>query len=273
MSTVTSRDGTTIAYDRLGSGPPLILVDGALCHRGMGPMPALAKQLAGHFTVIVYDRRGRGESGNNLPWSRDREIDDIAALITAAGGSASLAGVSSGAVLALDAAARGLRVPKVAVYEPPLIVDASRTPVPDGFIPGLERLAAEGNRNEIVKRFMRIVGAPALVVAVMRFFPNWPKLAAVAHTVPYDMTLLQGLQSRQPLPRHRWAAVRSPCLVLDGGKSPAWMRNGNKALADILPRAAYRTLPGQTHMVKVEVLAPALIDFLEQREPARLEAV
>lgn len=273
MSTVTSRDGTTIAYDRLGSGPPLILVDGALCHRGMGPMPALARQLAGQFTVIVYDRRGRGESGNNLPWSRDREIDDIAALITAAGGSASLAGVSSGAVLALDAAARGLPVPKVAVYEPPLIVDASRTPVPDDFIPGLERLAAEGNRNEIVKRFMRIVGAPAFVVAVMRFFPNWPKLAAVAHTVPYDMTLLQGLQAGHPLPRHRWAAVRSPCLVLDGGKSPAWMRNGNKALADILPRSAYRTLPGQTHMVKVEVLAPALIDFLAQREPARLEAV
>jgi pimeloyl-ACP methyl ester carboxylesterase len=273
MSTVTSRDGTTIAYNRLGDGPPLILVDGALCHRGMGPMPALAKQLAGRFTVIVYDRRGRGGSGNTLPWSRDREIDDIAALITAAGGSASLVGVSSGAVLALDAAARGLPVPNVAVYEAPLIVDASRTPVPDDFIAGLERLVAQGNRNEVVKRFMRIVGAPAFVIALMRFFPNWPKLAAVAHTVPYDMTLLQGLQSGRPLPRDRWAALRSACLVLDGGKSPAWMRNGNKALADILPRSAYRTLPGQTHMVKVEVLAPALIDFLARPEPARMEAV
>jgi pimeloyl-ACP methyl ester carboxylesterase len=264
MSTVTSRDGTTIAYERLGDGPPLILVDGALCYRRMGPMPGLAKRLARHFAVVLYDRRGRGESGNTLPWSIDREIEDVAALITAAGGSAYLFGISSGAVLTIDAAARGLPVPKLAVYEPPFIVDGSRPPVPDDFIPGLHQLLAKGNRSEVVKRFMRLVGVPGIFIVLMRLFPTWPKLTAVAHTVPYDLTILQGTQAGRALPKERWAAVRSPSLVLDGGKSPQWMRNGAKALADLLPQSAYRTLPGQTHMVKPEVLAPALIEFFTQ---------
>jgi len=261
MSTVTSSDGTTIGYERLGDGPPLILVDGALCYRQMGPMPSLAKQLAGRFTVVLYDRRGRGESGNTLPWSIDREVEDIAALIAAVGGSACLFGISSGAVLALDAAARGLSIPKLAAYEPPFIVDQSRAPVPDDFIPGLHRLLAEGNRNEVVRRFMKIVGVPPIFVVLMRFFRSWPKLAAVAHTVPYDLTILQGTQAGRPLPKERWASLRSPCLVIDGGKSPQWMRNGAKALHELVPRSAYQTLPGQTHMVKPEVLAPALIEF------------
>jgi pimeloyl-ACP methyl ester carboxylesterase len=262
MSTVTSRDGTTIGYERLGSGPPLILVDGALCHRQMGPLPEIGKLLADRFTVIVYDRRGRGESGNTLPWSVDREVEDISALITAVGGSARLFGVSSGAVLVLEAAARGLPVPKLAVYEPPFIVDGSRSPVPADFIPGLHRLLAAGNRNEVVKRFMRIVGVPGIFIALMRFFPNWRKLAAVAHTVPYDMTILDGTQSGKSLPAARWSQVVAPCLVLDGGKSPQWMRNGCHSLADLLPQSSYRTLPGQTHMVKAKVLTPALIEYL-----------
>jgi len=262
MSTVTSRDGTTIAYERLGSGPALILVDGALCHRRMGPMPEMAKLLADHFTVFVYDRRGRGESGNTLPWSVEREVEDISALITAAGGSARLFGASSGAALALEAAAQGLPVPKLAVYEPPFIIDDSRPPVPPDFIAGLHRLVAEGNRNEVVKRFMRIVGVPGIFIALMRIFPNWRKLAAVAHTVPYDMTIMDGTQSGKPFPAARWSRVSAPCLVLDGGKSPRWMRNGCQALADLLAQSSHRTLPGQTHMVKAKVLAPALIDYL-----------
>lgn len=262
MPTVTSRDGTTIAYERVGKGPTVILVDGALCHRRMGPMPALAKHLAERFSVILYDRRGRGESGNTLPWSVEREVEDIAALIEAAGGSASLVGVSSGAALSLDAAARGLPIRKLAVYEPPFIVDGTRTPVPEDFIPGLYQKLEEGDRNEVVKRFMRIVGAPAIIVAMMRLFPNWSKLAAVAHTVPYDLSIMHGTQSGRPLPLRRWEGIRVPCLVLDGGKSPTWMRNGCQALADLLGSSSYRTLPGQTHMVKAGVLAPALADFL-----------
>jgi pimeloyl-ACP methyl ester carboxylesterase len=262
MSTVTSRDGTTIAYERLGSGPPLILVDGALCYRGMGPMRDLARQLMRHFTVVLYDRRGRGESGDTLPWSVDREVEDLAALIAAVGGSARVFGISSGSALALDAAARGLCIPRLAVYEPPFIVDSTRSPVPEDFIPGLHRLLAARNRNEVVRRFMRIVGVPGIFIALMRFFPNWRRLAAVAHTVPYDLTTLHGTQSGKPLPRDRWASLAAPCLVLDGGKSPTWMRNGCRALIDLLPRSTYRTLPGQTHMVKAPVLAPALIEYL-----------
>src|SRR5512143_2532760 len=122
MSSVMSRDGTKIAYEVQGSGPPLILVDGAMCYRGMGPMPALAKRLASRFTLVLYDRRGRGESDDTPPWSAEREVDDLAALINAVGGSARLFGLSSGAALALDAVARGLPVPRLAVYEPPFIV-------------------------------------------------------------------------------------------------------------------------------------------------------
>jgi pimeloyl-ACP methyl ester carboxylesterase len=262
MSTVASRDGTTIAFERLGSGPPLLLVDGALCHRGMGPMPSLARLLVSHFTVIVYDRRGRGESGDTLPWSVEREVEDIAALIAAAGGSAHVFGISSGVVLALEAAARGLPITKLALYEPPFIVDGARSPVPEDFIPGLHRLLEEGNRDEVVKRFMRLVGVPGAFIFLMRLFPGWRKLAAAAHTVPYDLTIVRGTQAGKPLPGDRWSAVRAPNLVLDGGKSPAWMRHGCQALADLLPRSTYRTLPGQNHMVKPTALAPALIEFL-----------
>jgi pimeloyl-ACP methyl ester carboxylesterase len=262
MSTVTSRDGTPIAYETLGGGLPLILVDGAMCHRGMGPMPSLAKRLVEHFTVVVYDRRGRGNSGDTLPWSVEREVEDLAALIAAVGGSARVLGISSGAVLALEAAARNLPITKLAMYEPPFIVDDTRAPVADDFVPGLHRLLAEGNRDEVVKRFMRMVGMPELFILLMRFLPNWRKLTAVAHTVPYDLTIMRGTQAGKPLPRDRWSALRAPNLVLDGGKSPVWMRHGCQALAKLLPRSSYRTLPGQTHMVKPEVLAPALIEFL-----------
>jgi len=266
MPTVTSKDGTTIAYQRLGEGPPLILVDGALCYRASGPMPDLARQLAPHFTVHLYDRRGRGESGEKLPWSAEREVEDLAALVEAAGGQAWLFGISSGAALALDAAAR-LPVPRLAVYEPPFIVDGSRPPVAPDFVPGLRDCLAAGRAGEVVKRFMKLVGMPGPVVALMPALPGWKKLTAVAHTVPYDLTLLEGTQAGRPLPRLRWAGVTQPCLVLDGGKSPAWMRTGVAALAGLLPAATHRTLPGQTHMVKAEVLAPALIAFFA--EPAR----
>jgi pimeloyl-ACP methyl ester carboxylesterase len=261
MSTVTSRDGTNITYELRGDGPPLVLVDGALCFRRMGPMPDLARHLESHFTLVLYDRRGRGESGDTLPWSLGREVEDIAALLEAVGGSAYAFGVSSGAVLALDAASRGLAIPKVALYEPPFIVDGSRDPVADDFIPDLERLLAEGRRREVVRRFMRIVGVPGFFIALMRLFPSWKHLVSVAHTVPYDLGTMGGTQAGLPLPAGRWRGLAAPCLVMDGGKSPAWMRTGTRSLADILPGSTYRTLPGQTHMVKSAVLAPALADF------------
>lgn len=273
MGTVTSRDGTGIAYTVAGSGPPLVLVDGALCHRGMGPMPPLAKLLAAHCTVFTYDRRGRGESGDTPPWSIERETQDLAALLEVAGGSARLFGISSGAVLALDAAAHGLPVERLALYEPPFIVDDTRTPVGDDFVPGLHRLLADGDRDEMVRRFMRIVQVPAPVIFLMRLFPSWKQLRTVAHTLPYDLTMMRGTQSGQPLPADRWSRVSCPTLVMDGGKSPTWMRNGCRALAELLPPASYRTLPGQTHMVREKVLAPALVEFLAPEQTSARQSV
>jgi hypothetical protein len=114
----------------------------------------------------------------------------------------------------------------------------------------------------VVKRFMRLVGVPGIFILLMRLLPSWRKLTGLAHTVPYDLTILRGTQDGKPLPRDRWSGLSAPSLVLHGGKSPAWMRHGCQALAGVLPRSSYRTLPGQTHMVKPEVLAPALIEFL-----------
>jgi len=264
MSTVTSADGTTIAFTRAGQGPALILVDGALCSRSFGPMPKLAAQLAPHFTVYTYDRRGRGASGDTPPYAPDRETDDIEALTAVAsetGGPVFLHGTSSGAALALEAAKRIPAIAKLAVYEPPFIVDGSRSPIPDGYLAELRRLVAGGRRGDAVKMFMRFVGTPAIFTAVMPLTPVWPKLKAVAPTLPYDIEIMQDHQRGAPLEDAEWALVKVPVLVAAGGKSPAWMANATRALADALPDARYRTLPGQNHMVKPQAIAPVLTEF------------
>jgi pimeloyl-ACP methyl ester carboxylesterase len=262
MSIVISADGTKIAYETLGSGPALILVDGAMCHRGFGPTPGLGKELADDYTVYLYDRRGRGESGNTLPWSEDREIEDLAALLEAAGGTAMLFGSSSGAVLAADAANRLPGFTKLALYEPPFIVDDARAPREDDFVPVTEALIARDDRSGAVKKFMRSVGMPAIVLAVMPLTPPWRKLKQVAPTLPYDLRILGDTGRGKPLDPQRWAGVEVPAIVIDGGKSPQYMRNAARALAETLPKADYRTLPGQTHIFKAAVLAPAVKEFL-----------
>lgn len=261
MSTVTSADGTTIAYSRTGRGPALILVDGAMCYRASGPSAKLAEELKEHFTVYTYDRRGRGESGDTAPYAPEREIEDLAALVKETGETPCLFGQSSGAAVALEAAQAGLPIAKLATYEAPFIVDGTRSPVPDDYVRLQEKSLADGRRGEAVKRFMRIVEVPAFVIAMMQLMPAWSKLKAVAHTLPYDSAFVDAYQKGRPLPADRWSAIAVPTLVIDGGKSPAWMRNANKALADVVPGAEHKRLAGQTHLVKPKVLAPALIDF------------
>jgi pimeloyl-ACP methyl ester carboxylesterase len=261
MEKVVSRDGTPIAFDRVGDGPPLILVDGALCHRTFGPMPKLAPLLTRDFTVFTYDRRGRGDSGDTAPYAVDREVDDIEALIKAAGRPAFVYGVSSGAALALEAANRGLAIEKLALFEAPFIVDDSRTPLLGDYEARINELIAADNRSEVIKQFMKAVGLPAIVIFMMRFMPAWSKLKAVAHTVAYDTAILRDYQRGQPLPANRWTAVRMPTLVAVGGKSPAWMGNAMRELADAIPHAKRLILPGQTHMVDAKVHAPMLTEF------------
>jgi pimeloyl-ACP methyl ester carboxylesterase len=261
MEKVNSKDGTSIAYERSGTGPALILVDGALCHRKFGPMPKLADFLTKDFTVYTYDRRGRGDSSDTTPYAVGREIDDIEALINAVGGSAYLFGLSSGAALALEAANRGLPIKKVAAYEAPFIVDDSRTPIPPDFLDKLNEMLAKDRRGDAVRAFMKLVGMPAIVVHLMRFLPAWSKLRAVAHTLPYDITIVKDNQTGKPLPADKWASIAVPAIVICGGKSPKWLQNGMKELAQVIPHAEHRTLLGQTHMVKANVLAPVLIEF------------
>lgn len=198
-SNVVSSDGTIIAFDRSGEGPPIILVDGELCYRASGPNGPLAELLAPHFTVFTYDRRGRGDSGDTPPYAVDREVEDLEALINEAGGSAYVYGISSGAALALEAANRGLAIKKLALYEAPFVVDDSRPPVPEDYLPQVDKLIAADRRGDAVKLFMRKgVRVPAVFVTMMQFMPAWSKLKGVAHTLPYDAEIM-GLPARQTI--------------------------------------------------------------------------
>jgi pimeloyl-ACP methyl ester carboxylesterase len=265
MQHVTSDDGTTIAYSTVGDGPPLVLVDGAFGSRSFGPNDALVERLADRFTLVTYDRRGRGDSDDVTGHSQTavaREVDDLAALVDAVGGSAYMYGISSGAALALEAASRGVAVTKLALFEAPFIVDDSRPAVPGDYAGRMLALLAADQRGKAVATFMRQgIGLNPAIVAMMRLMPAWSAMKRVAHTLPYDIDVTVDLQGGHPLPVGRWSELVCPVLVVDGGKSPTWMRTSMAALATALPNARYVTLPGQTHLVKAEVLAPELIGF------------
>lgn len=262
MSTVTSNDGTTIAYSKIGNGPALVLVDGALCYRAFGPGKKYAEALQDSFTVYTYDRRGRGESGDTAPFSVEREVEDLAAVIKAAGGSACVFGVSSGAALALEAANRGVGITKLAVYEAPFIVDETGPDVNDGeYHAGLAQALEEDQRGDAVKLFMKLVGAPRLMITMMRLMPGWAKLKAVAPTLPYDHAVLDDGRKREPLPADRYADATMPALAMAGGKSDEWFRNSMKQVAERLPDGEYRTIDGQNHMLSAKAIAPVLKGF------------
>jgi pimeloyl-ACP methyl ester carboxylesterase len=224
MGTVVSKDGTRIAFDRYGQGPPVVLVGGAFQYRAFDPRTAeLAKLLSTDFTVLHYDRRGRGDSGDTAPYSLQREVEDIDALIAKTGGSASVFGMSSGAALALEAAARGAAITSLALYEAPFIVDDSRSPFPADYLPRLNALLAQDRRGDAVGLWLRLVGVPGPVMALMRCTPGWSKFKAVAHTLPYDAAALGDTMGGAPLPTGRWDGVTLPVLAIVGGKSPAWL--------------------------------------------------
>ncbi|MEO7002731.1 MAG: alpha/beta hydrolase [Ktedonobacterales bacterium] len=267
MPTVTSKDGTSIAYTRAGEGPAVILVDGALCFRAFGPMESLVALLAPHVTVFTYDRRGRGESGDTKPYAVEREVEDIDALINAAGGSAILYGISSGAYLALHAASQ-LRdkVTKLAIYEPPCSMSEERIQQFKEYRTHLDELIAAGQRGDAVMLFMRLVGgnltddensAPENPGAQLRESPVWPIFEAVAPTLAYDAAAM----GDSSVPTEQAAAVTAPMLALAGGSSPDWMQQAARAIADAAPTARSGILQGQTHEVAAEALAPVLIEF------------
>src|SRR6266536_2535737 len=263
MQTVTSKDGTTIAYDRYGTGPAVILVGGALSYRRFKKMEKLSELLSGRCTVINYDRRGRGDSGEVTPFALEREIEDIGALIEAVGGRASLWGWSSGGALALRAAGSRIGVERLAVYEVPFMVDPEEHLPTLDYSERLDELVAAGDRGGAVKHFMRnAIGIPAPFVALMRLMPMWKGIKAVAHTLPYDWAALGDHNMYgEPLRPAEWASVTVPTLVVFGSKSPAELQKGSRALAQLLPNAELRELHGQTHNVSMKALAPVLAEF------------
>lgn len=275
MRQVTSKDGTAIAFDQSGKGPAAILVTGALGTRS-DPMAAeLAAYLAPHLTVYNYDRRGRGDSGDRAPYAVEREIEDIEALIDAAGGSAFLYGLSSGAVLALEAASRlPTKVKKLAMYEPPFIIDGSRPPLPEDYVEQINRAIAAGRPGDAVEIFMtQALLMPAEFVTQMRNAPlsgmssegatppEWAEMEKVAHTLAYDGMIVSEVARGRPLPTRKWASVTMPALVITGEKSEPFFHSGAKALVNDLLNAQHRILEGQDHAVAPKALAPVLVEF------------
>ena len=260
MPTLTAPDGTTIGYEHTGSGPALILVDGAMCYRGAGPMRPLAALLQDTFTVYTYDRRGRGESKDTMPYEVAREVEDLQALSTQAGGETYVYGISSGAALALATAAAGPGIAKLALYEPPFLAEVEDDARAKEYTERLHELLGTGRDGDAVALFMTHVGIPAQAVAGIRAQPGWATLAAIAPTLAYDDDVLDGGR----LPRDLISTIAVPALVLAGGASPRGLRQAAKATADALPVAEHRTLDGQTHDVAPEALAPALIEFFSR---------
>jgi pimeloyl-ACP methyl ester carboxylesterase len=261
MNTVTSKDGTMIAFDPSGDGPPLLVVGGALNDRHAAA--TLAGLLAPGFTVYAYDRRGRGDSGDTPSYAVEREVEDLQALVEDAGGTTFAFGHSSGAVLALETAVATPGITKLVLYEPPFIVDDSRPPLPGDFVEHLRELTATGRRGEAVEYFMTTgVGAPAEAIPSMRESQYWPSLEALAHTLWYDGVIMGDNMVGKPLSADRWSSVTIPTLVIDGGGSPPSLRNAAHQLADVLPNGRRLTMEGQTHEVDPALLAPVLTEFL-----------
>ena len=255
METVTSADGTTIAFDRSGNGPPVVLVCGGSVDRMSNA--GLAAALADRFTVLNYDRRGRGDSGDTPSYAVQREIEDIDAVIGAAGGSAHLYGTSSGAALALDAAASGLPVDRLALWEPPYIPEGFPKP-PADTAKAYTELVEAGQRGDAVEFFMsKVVGLPDEFVAQARSSPFWPAQEALAHTLAYDATIMADYS----VPTERAAGVKVPTIVMAGAASFPWMSDTARALADALPDGEVRILEGQTHDVSPDAMASALAGF------------
>lgn len=258
--TVTSADGTVIAYEQAGDGPPVILIGGAFNDRSS--VAGLAAVLAPELTTIAYDRRGRGDSTDNSEYSVQREIEDITALIDRVGAPVALFGHSSGAVLALEAAQRGLPVHRVAAYEPPFIVNESRPRPGADLADRIRTLVEEDRRGDAVELFLtEAVAVPGPVVADMRAGEVWGWLTNLAHTLPYDVIICG---PGNAFPAEFLTTITTQTLAIGGGQSPPWLSGGARAVAELIPNARYFELEGHDHSVLQQpaALRPVLLEFL-----------
>jgi len=261
MPTITSQDGTKIAFDKRGSGPAIILVGGAFQYRAFDPRTSQLADLIADagYTVYNYDRRGRGESTNTLPYAVDHEIEDLEALIQDAGGSAMLFGMSSGAALVLHAAASGVAASKLALYEPPFRTNPAEQTAAKEYLTQLQALLAEDRRGDAVELAMTTFGTPPEMLAGIKKSPVWPLFEAIAPTLAYDGAIM----GDGTIPAAILQKVTVPTLIVDGGNSPDFMHDAADQAAALLPNATRQTLEGQSHDYAAEVLAPVLIDFFK----------
>jgi pimeloyl-ACP methyl ester carboxylesterase len=256
VETLTSTDGTAIAYQQTGTGPSLILAMGAFCDRSS--TAGLTPLLTPHFTVYEYDRRGRGSSGDGPAYSVDHEIDDLAALVSVAGGSALVYGHSSGAALALEAAGRGVPFTGVVAYEPPYTTAEDGTGGSEELLERVRERIGAGDRDGAAALFMQGSGTPSEVVAMLQKGPGWPHMREFAPSLVYDLTLCNG----GVVPRDRLARIGVPTVTISGGRSPDWAGRACATVAAAVPGARTVVLDGQTHAVADDVVAPVLIDHL-----------
>ena len=267
MNRATSSDGTHIAFERFGRGPTVILVGGATCDRAM--TRPLAEELARSFTVFNYDRRGRGDSTDTAPYAVGREVEDLEALIAEAGGTASVYGHSSGAGLALHAAACGLSISGLVLHEAPYVPDSEEERrISREYGENLKAILAEGRRGDAVALFMTTVGMPAEAVEGMRNEPWWAGMEGVAPTLLYDSEIMGDVSRGGTVPKDLVGTVTIPTLVLCGEASPDWMIEVGRQISDGLPNGRLGLLDGQEHVVPPEILAPVLAEFLEGRNSA-----
>lgn len=261
---VTSKDGTKIAYEVAGSGPNLLIVNGAMGHRALSFARQLRVELAKRFTVIDYDRRGRGESGDSDAYAVAREVEDIAAVIAAHKGPVHVVAQSSGAALALEAAASGVPMASLFAYEPPYMVGDPKDKPDADFEAKMWQLRKDGRRSEAVAYFMRTVGVPGWALVIMRMMPFWKDGVAVAHTLPYDAAVMAGFD----LPAKRLAKVKVPTMLAAGGKTTPTLKAGAEAASKAVPSARFQLVPKMTHAIKPAVLGPALEAFIQETASA-----
>lgn len=262
MPTVTSKDGTKIAYSTWGQGPALVLVDGAFCYRENGLTPMLAEPLAEHFTVYAYDRRGRGESGDAVVYDIAREIEDLQAVVDAAGGSAFVVGFSSGGALALRAVLGGLKATKLGIFEAPFVPAEGNSPTFAHSARAIDQFVADGRRGDAVNYFMvKVFGAPGVFVFIMKWLmrASWKRNESVAHTLPHDLAIL----GDGSVPAEA-ARITVPTIVLGGEKTDPKLREAVERTAAAIPGAKLEWLAGQSHMVKPKLMVPALKRFFDE---------
>lgn len=264
--TVKSADGTTLAYSQWGDGDPIVIIDGATAYRAVTPENAkVGELLAGSFRVINYDRRGRGESGDTAPYTVDRELEDLAAIIAGPGEGrpATVFAWSSAGFLALNAVQAGVPIARLALFEPPAVADDSRPPLPADYIERLDAAIAAGEPGDAAELFLTAaVLMPPDVVAGMRDSDMWPGLEAVAPTISYDGRQIGEAMSGSPLSTERWNRVDIPILIMHGNGTWPFLAAGARAVAALLSTATLKPVPGENHSTTAEVLAPELRAFI-----------